>query len=116
MFTLYISGPMTGLPDFNRPAFDEAARQLRAAGYRVLNPAETRLPWGAQWEDYMRVAIAQIAACDGIAILPGWDESRGAQVEVETGAALAIRATTVGIWLDLTPGDQPTSYVEVDLS
>lgn len=113
MFTLYVCGPMTGLPDFNRTAFDEAARQLRAAGYRVLNPAETRLPLGAQWEDYMRVAIAQVAASDGIAVLPGWVESRGAQVEVETGAALAIRATSVGIWLELSPGEQPDHYVEV---
>lgn len=37
---IYDSGPMTGLPGLNFPAFDAAAKQLRAAGYDVVNPAE----------------------------------------------------------------------------
>jgi len=37
--TIYIAGPMSGLPEFNYPAFFAAAEQLTAAGYDVLNPA-----------------------------------------------------------------------------
>jgi hypothetical protein len=37
---LYISGPMGGLPGFNYPAFNFAAKRLRDLGYNVLNPAE----------------------------------------------------------------------------
>lgn len=37
---LYISGPITGMPDLNFPAFHAAAAALRAAGYTVTNPAE----------------------------------------------------------------------------
>ena len=40
---VYLSGPMTGLPDFNRPAFHAAAAALRAQGYVVINPAEVDL-------------------------------------------------------------------------
>lgn len=37
---IYISGPMTGLPDFNFPAFHDAAARLRERGHEVANPAE----------------------------------------------------------------------------
>ena len=37
---LYVAGPMTGLPDYNYPAFDGAAALLAERGYPVENPAE----------------------------------------------------------------------------
>ena len=47
--TIYISGPMTGMPDENRPAFNEVAQALRAAGWDAFNPAENGLPATATW-------------------------------------------------------------------
>ncbi len=41
---IYLSGPMSGYPSFNIPAFDDAARQLRANGYQVVSPAEQDSP------------------------------------------------------------------------
>lgn len=38
---VYISGPMTGLPEFNYPAFFAAAEALEARGYETINPART---------------------------------------------------------------------------
>lgn len=40
MTRLYIAGPMSGLPQFNFPAFYAAAEALRAQGYDVVSPAE----------------------------------------------------------------------------
>ena len=34
----YISGPMTGKPDLNRPAFAAAEKRLTAQGHFVINP------------------------------------------------------------------------------
>lgn len=35
---VYLSGPMTGKPDLNRPAFDAAEGRLRKQGHFVINP------------------------------------------------------------------------------
>ena len=35
---VYLAGPMTGLPDYNRPAFAEAAAGFRGHARAVLSP------------------------------------------------------------------------------
>lgn len=90
MKRVYIAGPMTGLPEFNYPAFNAAAAELRAAGYHVENPAENPEPASGTWAAYMRMAIAQLVTCDAIYLLPGWAKSRGAKVEVELAQTLGI--------------------------
>ena len=79
---LYISGPMTGIPNFNRPAFHAAAAYYRGIGYRVENPAENPVPaCGGTWKGWMRQAIVQLLTCRVIVLLPGWECSRGARLE-----------------------------------
>lgn len=39
MKRLYLSGPMTGKPALNFPAFHAEAARLLALGYEVVNPA-----------------------------------------------------------------------------
>lgn len=98
MTTLYVAGPMTGYPDFNYPAFNEAARALVHCGFHVLNPARrgTRDEW--TWVDYMRPALRDVADCDGIAVLPGWERSKGAALEVSIAVALDLPVRTVDEW------------------
>jgi len=78
---LYIAGPMTGLPDFNFPAFHAVAATLRAAGHDAVNPAEINPDTAADWCDCMFEDLKQLSGCDGIVMLPGWDKSPGAQIE-----------------------------------
>lgn len=90
MKKLYLAGPMSGLPDFNFPAFHAEAARLRALGYEVCNPAENPEPPGGSWEGYMRLAIAQLVTCDTIALLPGWEHSRGAGIEKKLAHELGM--------------------------
>lgn len=96
---VYVAGPMTGIPEFNYPAFHAAAAQLRAAGFEVLNPAELNPDTGRAWEYYMRRDLAALVACEAVAVLPNWYESRGARLEVNVAAALSMPVLPVEMLL-----------------
>lgn len=98
---IYIAGPMTGHPDFNYPAFHAEAARLRAIGYLVENPAEN--PQQVDWQSYMRVAIAQLVKCDAIALLPGWENSRGALIENGLAVSLDIPVRKAAEYQALQP-------------
>ncbi|MCQ8103279.1 DUF4406 domain-containing protein [Methylomonas sp. SURF-2] len=87
---IYLAGPMSGIADFNYPAFKQAAEQLRAKGFHVENPAENPPPENNDWCQYMRMSIRQMLTCDMVALLPGWSQSRGAAIEQEVAAQLGI--------------------------
>lgn len=78
---LYLAGPMTGLPELNFPAFHAAAARLRALGFEVVNPAEINPDPSSGWHTCMRRDIPHLVTCDGIAMLTGWESSRGAKIE-----------------------------------
>lgn len=87
---LYLAGPMTGLPDYNRPAFHAAAKQLRDQGYEVANPAELDGDDREPWELWMRKALQLMLTCDWVVFLPGWRLSRGARLESLVAEELGI--------------------------
>ncbi|WP_298705942.1 DUF4406 domain-containing protein [uncultured Variovorax sp.] len=87
---VYIAGPMTGLPEFNFPAFNAKAEELRAAGWHVENPAEHGHVTGAGWADYLRWDISRIVTCGAIHLLPGWSKSKGANLEVDIALILGM--------------------------
>ena len=98
---VYIAGPMTGLPEFNYPAFFAAADRLQAVGIEPINPARIDGREGCKtWLDYMRASLLDIAACDGIAVLPGWGDSRGAALEVHIARSLDLPVRPVEAWLE----------------
>lgn len=82
--TVYILGPMTGYPDFNRPAFKAMTDQLRARGFEVISPDElddTAPAKGEQWADYLARDLQFVAKAHMGVALAGWRESRGATLE-----------------------------------
>nr|WP_264382827.1 DUF4406 domain-containing protein [Pseudomonas sp. MM227] len=84
---------MTGLPEFNYPAFAAETARLRALGYEVVSPAEIN-PNGGTWQECMRRDIAQLMTCDLLVWLPGWSNSRGARIETKLAGELGIRVAT----------------------
>ena len=109
---IYLSGAMTGVPEFNFPAFNEAAAAWRACGYRVTNPAEgfngkTDLPRNVYLrEDILILVDDREGLVDAVAVLPGWQASQGASLEVSIARALSIPV------LDARFPEGPVHYYE----
>jgi nucleoside 2-deoxyribosyltransferase len=83
---VYLSGPMTDVPDNNEPAFRAAAAALRRQRYEVVVPHEldNHDRDSKTWGDFMARDIKLIADgdFDGIVLLPGWEKSKGARLEL----------------------------------
>ena len=88
---IYVSGPMTGYPDLNFPAFNAAADKLEAEGWDVENPADKGIVEGWEWEDYLRYDVKKVSDCDAIYLLVGWEESKGSRLEWYIASALGLR-------------------------
>lgn len=101
----YLAGPMTGRPQFNYPAFINAATLLRTLGHTVISPAEQDPPeireaamrsangdladladLGDSWGKALGRCVETVADhCTGIVFLPTWERSRGTRLEAMTG-------------------------------
>jgi hypothetical protein len=87
---VYVAGPMTGIADWNFPAFNAAAAALRAEGWHVENPAEHGLVEGAEWADYLLYDMGRLATCEAVYLLPGWSKSKGALLEVHVARTTGL--------------------------
>ena len=90
---VYISGPMTGIPDFNADSFFGAEIWLADTyGCRVVSPrlnAEI-LGAGREHEMYMLVALAELRTCTSVVLLDGWQTSKGCAQEVRLAIKLKL--------------------------
>ena len=93
---VYISGPMSGYPNMNIPAFNRAAKRLRKKGYEVVSPPEIA-PYqeGWEWYDYMKVDIKELMDCDVLAFLKNAHESKGARMEISLAKRLKIEVLDI---------------------
>lgn len=90
---IYIAGKITGDPGY-LDKFREEAKKLEGLGHIVLNPAE--LPEGMSKAEYMRICLAMIDCADSVFLLPGWQGSPGAQLEL--AYCRYIGKPSGGIW------------------
>ena len=100
---IYIAGPMSNIPDNNRPMFNTFAETLRAAGFTVVNPAEYGAPSAdgkAGYLDLLREDIRQMLTCDGVCIMPDWWASNGARKEVDLAGHLGMPVLGIDGWLE----------------
>jgi hypothetical protein len=96
---IYIAGPMTDLPEFNYPAFRAAAERLHQLGHDVEDPSTNVNPTPGDYHGWLRAGLAQLIRCDAIALLPGWEASGGARLEVNVGATLGLQVRPLEGWL-----------------
>lgn len=117
---VYIAGPMTGFPEYNFPAFHEAARVWRSQGHDVVNPAEMdeqldgfnpKADAAKPHEVYMRRDLPALCGCDAVALLPGWRDSKGARNEVAVARMCGLDLYEVdqcdGRWRVIPPDAPP---------
>lgn len=95
---VYISGPMTGLPNFNREAFAEATEWCVKKGYSPFNPGWLAFEKDTafSYEEILQLDLAALGMCDVILLLPGYEKSNGAKVELELALRLGLRVEYYG--------------------
>lgn len=96
---LYVAGPMSGLPENNVPAFYAAQAELELVGYDVFNPGS--LDQALPYAELVALGLAELDGCQGVALLPGWTQSRGANGEVEMAKRLGLLCVPVNVWVHL---------------
>lgn len=102
----YISGPLAGLPEISRDEkvarFKRASEVLEGLGREALDPNDLTADCDAQhwgdgcgdtnghsWDCWLRFdLIGMLQECDSIALLPGWEVSKGATLELHVAKSL----------------------------
>lgn len=98
--SVYIAGPMRGYPRFNFDSFEEATDTLRRAGLTVYSPHEHDLANGFNpdgesldgWDARRAIGwdMRMCVECDHIAMLAGWQSSRGASTEARVASMASV--------------------------
>jgi hypothetical protein len=101
---VYLAGPMSNIPQFNIPNFLKGEKILKDSGYEVFNPGRHDLETYGDillscksgtheeihgmmdnpptYRECLRIDLNWILDnADTIAFLPGWEKSKGCQVE-----------------------------------
>ena len=86
---VYIAGKVSNMKRFEALYhFNQAETDLKAAGYKVVNPMKLVDP-AASWEAAMKICItALLTNCDKICLLDNWRQSKGAVMEHALAKAL----------------------------
>lgn len=90
---IYVSGPITGIPNKNREVFNSTAERLRSLGHEALNPFDLEAidNYGDDWTLNMRRDLQYLVDCESLCLLPGWEESKGARLEVIVALGLGLK-------------------------
>lgn len=95
---VYLSGPISGMPEGNRSAFAEAREMLAAKpSVEIVSPFDLYEPAGPalhcaalRWCEAMVACLSALERCSYIYLLDGWQRSAGAWREYETALTLGV--------------------------
>jgi len=103
---IYISGPMSGIYNFNRHSFEAAADAIKRRGYKPVNPAELDFgedlshngDWRVQenvWRRIINEDLDIVRQCDALVKIHGWENSTGARMEIDIAKQNGIPVFTL---------------------
>lgn len=103
---IYVIGPVTGRENGNREEFLRVRAILREAGHRAEIPHSAVSP-DTSWQAAMGKSISMMLNTtssgnllyEAIAMLDGWEESKGACIEHDLAEALGIECRPWREWL-----------------
>ena len=84
---IYLSGKITGREKADYTIqFARAENFFKTSGFDVVNPVKIgeeilRKNPKAEWDDFMKADLEALKTCTYIALLEGWEESKGAKME-----------------------------------
>jgi len=84
--TVYISGPMSGKPNYNRERFWRMEHAVKIKGCRVLSPAHHNKEM--TYSEYMKLSIEMVFNCTTVIMLQGYGDSKGAMAEQALASSL----------------------------
>jgi len=91
---IYVAGPYRGNVDKNVQAARDCAIALWGAGHAVICPHANTYRMdegtGITSDDLIKGDLNMLARCDAIMMLPGWEDSEGATIELKHADALGI--------------------------
>lgn len=126
---IYVAGPMSGIPEFNFPAFFAAEEKLRTLGWTVYNPAkkehegpliasgsfatgDTDLADNSTGFDFKATYLwdmEHVIYSDAIYMLKGWEKGAGARGEHAVALVMKRHNPEYGIYYEecSVPNRQP---------
>jgi hypothetical protein len=102
---IYLCGPVTGRKP--QEAFkhfagnEEKLRKAFSETIGIVNPLRLCAP-DTDWHKAMRICVSELAKCGGIALLQGWQRSKGAALELKLAQDLHLPVVFV---------EQPVDYI-----
>ena len=93
---IYLSGKITGLDkEVYTRQFERAENFYKTSGFDVINPVKIgeeilKQNPSATWEDFMQKDLEALKTCTHIALLEGWEESKGAKMEKAEAEKLGL--------------------------
>lgn len=89
---IYISGPISGRDiDEVREEFARASLYIMGQGHTAVSPFDNGLSTDAPYIEHLIADLRLLSECDAIYMLKGWNNSRGAQLELSYAKIYGLR-------------------------
>lgn len=83
----YLSGRITGIEHEAKNLFERYEMMVEGD---VVNPFNLNHDHDRKWSSYMKECIKALMDCDKILMLPGWEDSEGAKLELMIAEKVGI--------------------------